>query len=255
MTPALATAEPIVYPEDDGNPMAENTLQFEWIVTIKGGLDAVFAHNDNVFVAGDLLWYPVEGQPKICQAPDTMVVFGRPKGHRSSYLQWEEGGIGPRVVFEVLSPGNRLNEMIRKFQFYEEYRVEEYYVFDPYKIELCGWLCERDRLRSIPVMNGWKSPLLNVRFELADNLRVYGPDGRSFATYVELAELRKQAEREKERAEREKERAEHEKERAEHEKERAERDREAALRHAEEQARLIEKLQAQLKAASINPET
>ncbi|HMZ80299.1 MAG TPA: hypothetical protein PLL06_11415, partial [Acidobacteriota bacterium] len=50
----------IVYPESDGKPMAENTLQYEWIVMIKGGLDAVLP---NDFVAGDLLWYPVEGKP------------------------------------------------------------------------------------------------------------------------------------------------------------------------------------------------
>ena len=97
----------IVYPESDGQPIAENTLQFQWIVTIEGGLDALFINDPNVFVAGDLLWYPVEGEPTIRAAPDSMVVFGRPKGDRGSYSQWEEGGIPPQVVFEILSPGNR----------------------------------------------------------------------------------------------------------------------------------------------------
>src|SRR3954470_18853689 len=91
----------IVYPDTDGKPMAENTLQFEWIATIKGGLDHLFAADPNVFVAGDLFWYPVEGHPEIVTAPDAMVVFGRPKRHRLSYLQWEEGGIPPQVVFEA----------------------------------------------------------------------------------------------------------------------------------------------------------
>jgi hypothetical protein len=50
----------IEYPDDNGEPMAENTLQFKWIVTIKEGLEAVFLHDPNVFVAGDLLWYPVQ---------------------------------------------------------------------------------------------------------------------------------------------------------------------------------------------------
>ena len=49
--------------------MAENTLQFEWIVTIKGGLEAMFRHRADVFVAGDLLWYPVEGKPEIHRRP------------------------------------------------------------------------------------------------------------------------------------------------------------------------------------------
>ena len=73
----------------------------------QGGLDALFRDDPDVFVAGDLLWYPVEGDPKTRIAPDAMVVFGRPKGYRGSYKQWDEGGIAPQVVFEVLSPGNR----------------------------------------------------------------------------------------------------------------------------------------------------
>src|SRR5580658_2972978 len=105
----------VVYPDSDGQPMAENTLQFEWIVTIKGGLDTRFTDDDNVFIAGDLLWYPVEGHPEIRQAPDALVAFGRPKGRRGSYMQWREEGIAPQVVFEVLSPGNRTGEMTNKF--------------------------------------------------------------------------------------------------------------------------------------------
>ena len=60
-----------------------------------------------------------------------MVAFGRPKGYRGSYKQWEEDGIAPQVVFEILSPGNRRDEMVRKFAFYERYGVEEYYIYDP----------------------------------------------------------------------------------------------------------------------------
>lgn len=82
-----------------------------------------------MFVAGDLLWYPQPGDNKIRQAPDTMAVFGGPKGDRSSYQQWEEGNIPPQVVFEILSPGNPLKEMARKFKFYEQYGVEEYYIY------------------------------------------------------------------------------------------------------------------------------
>ncbi|MFN3316640.1 MAG: hypothetical protein ACK40K_07495, partial [Raineya sp.] len=61
--------EVIVYPDSDGELMADNTKQFNWIVLIKEGLEALFAHRQDVFVAGDLLWYPVEGNPKIRKAP------------------------------------------------------------------------------------------------------------------------------------------------------------------------------------------
>jgi Uma2 family endonuclease len=86
---------PIIYPESDGQPLADNTLQFRWIVTLHGNPAALFTNRDDVFVAGDLLWYPVEGEPKIRRAPDVMVAFGRPKGERGSYLQWQEANIAP----------------------------------------------------------------------------------------------------------------------------------------------------------------
>jgi Uma2 family endonuclease len=122
---SVSTSQKIIYPDSDGQPMADNTKQFRWIVLIKENLELLFADNPDVFVAGDLLWYPVEGHPEIRVAPDAMVVFGRPKGDRGSYRQWEEDNIPPQVVFEILSPGNRVKEMTRKLQFYERYGVEE----------------------------------------------------------------------------------------------------------------------------------
>jgi Uma2 family endonuclease len=198
-TPSVPPRMP-VYPESDGQPMAENTKQFEYITTIKGGLEAQYRADPNVFVAGDLLWYPVEGSPNIRIAPDIMVAFGRPKGHRGSYLQWKEGGIPPQVVFEIWSPGNRIGEMTRKFDFFQRYEVEEYYLFDPETAELIGWLRNGDRLEEIADMNAWVSPRLKVRFEVMHGeLQLFGPDNRKFASYVELVEQR---EIERQRAER-----------------------------------------------------
>jgi Uma2 family endonuclease len=199
-----ADARPkVVYPDCDGEPMSDNTLQFRWIVTIKEGLEAIFRDRPDVFVAGDLLWYPVEGENTIRSAPDAMVVFGRPKGYRGSYRQFEEEGIAPQVVFEVLSPGNRTGKMIKKFQFYEHHGVEEYYVYDPDDPELSGWLRRGDRLEEIAEVNGWVSPRLGVRFDMSGpELVIYGPDGRPLLTYVELAEERDAAERGRAEAER-----------------------------------------------------
>ena len=159
----------VIYPDSDGKPMAENTLQYRWIVTIKEGIDRVYRPDPNVFVAGDLLWYPVEGDPKIRMAPDTLVAFGRPKGDRGSYIQFREGGIAPQVVFEVLSPGNRPKEMTEKFQFYQKYEVEEYYIYDPDRIKLTGYLRKGGKLTAILKMDGWVSPRLGVRFRHVRN--------------------------------------------------------------------------------------
>ena len=185
--------QPLIYPESDGQPMAENTKQFRWIVTIKEGLEWLFKNDPNVFVAGDLLWYPVEGNNVTRAAPDAMVAFGRPKGDRGSYQQWKEGNIAPQVVFEVRSLGNTQTEMDKKLVFYDRHGVEEYYLYDPDKGDLSGWLRTDERLDVIEPISGWVSPRLGVRFEISGiELELYRPDGEQFATYLELAALREQ---------------------------------------------------------------
>ena len=231
----------VVYPDSDGEPIAENTLQFDWIVTLKGSLDALFRADPDVFVAGDLLWYPVEGRPDIRVAPDAMVAFGRPKGYRGSYLQWREGGVSPQVVFEVLSPGNRAGEMARKHAFYERHGVEEYYVYDPDRVTFLGYVRDAGgSLAPVAVPDGHVSPRLGVRFELAEQLVLHTPDGGRFHTYMEVFESN---EAERGRADAQSDRAEAERGRAE-----AERVRGDALHHANEA------LRAKLRAAGIDPD-
>ncbi|WP_353929303.1 Uma2 family endonuclease [Okeanomitos corallinicola TIOX110] len=181
------TKPEIIYPDSDGKTMSDNTKQYQWIVKIKENLEILFAENPDVFIAGDLLWYPVEGSVKTRQSPDVMVVFGRPKGDRGSYKQWLENNIAPQVVFEILSPGNRTKEMAKKMLFYQRYGVEEYYIYNPDTIELTGLIREDEWFTAIEEINNWVSPRLGIRFELtADNLEIYYPDGRKFLTSIEL---------------------------------------------------------------------
>ncbi|MBD2433352.1 MULTISPECIES: Uma2 family endonuclease [Fischerella] len=235
------TAPELVYPESDGKPMADNTKQFRWIVTIKENLEILFASQSDVFIAGDLLWYPVEGNNKLCQAPDIMVVFGRPKADRGSYLQWKENNIAPQVVFEILSPSNTTKEMTNKLLFYQRYGVEEYYIYNPDTLELTGLLRSGDDLEIIEEMNGWVSPRLGVRFVLTpETLEIYRPDGQRFLTPVELDQVR---EKERQRAEQERQRAEQERQQ-----------KEAALQQLEQEQQRYQELLARLREKGIDPE-
>ena len=199
---SLKPVREVVYPDSDGKPMADNTKQFNWIVKIKENLEIMLADNPDVFVAGDLLWYPVEGNNKIRCAPDAMVAFGRPKGDRGSYRTWEEGNIVPQVVFEVLSPGNTKKEMERKLRFYETYGVEEYYEYDPDRVKLKGWIRKDNQLSPIEKMDGWISPVLKICFDMSKKeLEIIRPDGQRFLSPLKQ-EQKHQAElmREKQRA-------------------------------------------------------
>jgi Uma2 family endonuclease len=202
----VTTAE-IIYPSSDGQPMAESTTQYKLIVKIQAGCESLFKNDPNVFVAADLLWYPVEGRPDISQAPDTMVIFGRPKGDRPSYIQFQEDNIAPQVTFEIRSHNDRQTKMNKKLSFYQRHGVEEYYLYDPERNELEGWQRIEGNLEVVEPMEGWISPRLGVRFELGeDGLEIYRPDGQRFLSYAELEEQgelnRQRAEQESQRAER-----------------------------------------------------
>ncbi|CAN2042873.1 putative restriction endonuclease domain-containing protein [Candidatus Magnetomoraceae bacterium gMMP-15] len=251
----------IIYPDSDGKPMSDNTKQFRWIVKIKEGLEILFADRPDVFVAGDLLWYPVEGDNKIRVAPDAMVVFGRPKGDRGSYRQWVEDDISPQVVFEVLSPGNTKKEMKKKLAFYDKYLVEEYYIYDPDNITFEGWIrLKDDKLHPIKNIQSWVSPRLKIRFELNDKkLSIFRPDGQKFLTPLEQKqqadEVESQLKLEKQRATQQKQRADKEKKRADQvksqlklEKQRAAKEKQRADQ-AENQAKM---LAAKLKELGIS---
>lgn len=231
----VALDREIVYPDSDGQPMADNTKQFRWIVLIKENLEYLFVENEAVFVAGDLLWYPIEGRPDIRVAPDVLVAFGRPKGDRGSYRQWQEGNVAPQVVFEILSPGNTTKEMSRKLLFYNHYGVEEYYIYDPDSNELTGLERRQGELTPIEEIDNWISPRLGIRFELTpDNLNLYDAQDNLFLSPVEL---RQKVELESKRADQEAQRAEQEANRAEQEKSRGDR------------------LAAKLKSLGIDPES
>jgi Uma2 family endonuclease len=187
----------IVYPESDGKPMADNTKQFRWITVLYGNIAALFRLHPDVFVSGNQFWYPVEGHLELNVAPDVYVVFGRPKGDRPSYKQWEEGNVPMTVVFEVLSPSNGVMEGIDKHSFYEDYGVEEYYIYDPDSNRLSVYLRQGDMLRRVRQVQGFISPRLGIRFELSGSeLVVFTPSGRPFLTFEELEAERQRLEAE-----------------------------------------------------------
>lgn len=196
-----------LYPDSDGQPMADNTEQYQWIVRLVSNL-RILLKDQTAFVAGDLLWYPIEANeeeaPPLSQAPDVMVVLGRPPGYRGSYKQWEEEGIPPQVVFEIISPSNSVAKFVKKQSFYARYGVLEMYFYDPEEHEFWGLVRETREasFHLITLLNlPWVSPVLGIRFELfEDGLSVFYPSGEIFKDPEELGAERDAAREERDRA-------------------------------------------------------
>ena len=177
---------PVVYPDSDGKPMSDNTLQWDTIAYVVQALRGWFLARLDVFVAGDLLWYYEEGNPKARVAPDGLIAFGRPPGYRGSYMQWVEGGVCPQVVFEVLSPKNTAAEMQRNFALCARLGCLEYYLIDPYEKALVGFERTDDGLTFISDAVGRHSPMLGLVLSFDDAMfRFVDPQGDVLISGIE----------------------------------------------------------------------
>ena len=123
--------EPILYPESDGKPMADNEAQLFlmllMIAHLRHKFEAAGHHS-----GGNMFWYPVEGDPRTVQAPDVFVAFDRPQlPLRRSWKQWEEDDRALAFAVEIVSDSNTRREIERKRAWYERFGVQELVVLDP----------------------------------------------------------------------------------------------------------------------------
>jgi Uma2 family endonuclease len=247
MSTVRASSSEVVYPDSDGEPMSDNTLQWDTIAYLVHALRHWFKDRADVFVAGDLLWYYREGDPKKRIAPDGLVAFGRPAGYRGSYKQWEEGGVAPHVVFEVLSPNNTAGEMMRKYALYAELGCLEYYLIDPDNPSISGFVRRDNQPEYIEDAIGFRSPQLGLRMVFEQGLFAFLTTAdNKIPTMLEAAN---RAQVEQERADGEKARADGEKARADDEKARAD-DEEA---RADAAVAAVERLRQRMLELGIDP--
>jgi len=236
----------ILYPIDNGEPLANDTEHLKWITFVKNGLEDWFGDRQDVFVAADLLWYPIEGRPDISKAPDVMVVLDHPAGERDSFKQWEENGRPPNVVFEFMSKSNTADEMFEKQDFYSGMGCDEFFLYDYRRGKFRAFLRDGDRglvqKPSAPDTT-WASPLLGMRFGLDENGRLWvrRPDGKLMETQRQIAA----------RAEKASQRAEEATQRAEEAHQRAE----EAIQRAEAEAQRAGQLAAKLRALGVDPDS
>lgn len=181
----------IVYPVDNGEPLSNDTEHLNWISFIKHGLEDWFENRDDVFIAADLLWYPVEGRPDISKAPDVMVVLNHPAGPRDSYKQWQENNRPPNVVFEFISKSNTADEMMDKLDFYSEMGCDEFIIYDYRrgKFSLFHRRAGDGLSKKAAEPDGtWKSAVLGMVFGLDEQGKLWArrPDGKRVETHREI---------------------------------------------------------------------
>ncbi len=127
---AVAWPAEVEYPDSDGLPMAENTVQCRAIREAMGALEHHYKPGREVGMASDLMLYYREGDPATYVAPDVMVSFGVRMLGLPNYKLWEVGK-PPEFVLEVSSQSSRELDRTKKVELYAGLGVREYFVFDP----------------------------------------------------------------------------------------------------------------------------
>ena len=180
MPEKIHIAPTLVYPESDGEPMAETPKHQQVMIDCMDILRNHFRRFADVYIAGNMLLYYEEGNPRKSVSPDVFMVRGLSKKELRTYKTWEQP---PTLdfVLEVASPSTYAKDFNEKKAIYEQIlRVKEYCIYDPYhEIDpsFVGFRLVGDAYEEIAFVEG-RLPCETLGLELGERdgvLRLYDP--------------------------------------------------------------------------------
>ena len=180
MREKIRAAPTLVYPESDGEPMAETPKHLQAMTDCMDVLRSHFRRFTDVYIGGNMMMYYEEGNPRKSISPDVFMVRGLSKKEIRTYKTWEQP---PTLdfVLEVASPSTYTRDFNEKMEIYAKIlRVKAYCIYDPYhEIDpyFVGFRLVGETYEEIPFVNG-RIPLEVLGLELGEHegaLRLYDP--------------------------------------------------------------------------------
>lgn len=170
----------ILYPEDDGKPMAASDLHRNQLIRTLHVIEAYYASDPTVYVSGDLFIYYEEGVPTQSISPDVMVSFGVGMKQRRTYKVWEEGKT-PEFVMEFSSKNTFEKDLTEKIEIYASLSIQNYFLYDAEDLylpsQLMGYELVDGNYVDLPQSNnGIHATSIGLNFQVLDEgLGVYNP--------------------------------------------------------------------------------
>ena len=180
MQEKIRAAPTLVYPESDGEPMAETPKHQQVMIDSMDVLRSHFRGIPDVYIAGNMFLYYEEGNPRKSVSPDVFMVRGLSKKELRTYKTWEQP---PTLdfVLEVASPSTYARDFNEKMEIYAKIlQVKAYCIYDPYhEIDpyFVGFRLVGESYEEIPFVNG-RIPFEVLGLELGEHegvLRLYDP--------------------------------------------------------------------------------
>ena len=180
MPEKIRAAPTLVYPESDGEPMAETPKHQQVMIDCMDIIRSHFRGLADVYIGGNMMLYYEEGNPRKSISPDVFMVRGVSKQELRTYKTWEQQ---PTLdfVLEVASPSTYTRDFNEKMEIYAKIlRVKEYCIYDPYhEIDpyFVGFRLVGQAYEEIPFVNE-RIPSEVLGLELGEHngvLRLYDP--------------------------------------------------------------------------------
>ena len=132
MQEKIHAAPTLVYPESDGEPMAETPKHQQVMIDCMDIMRSHFRGLADVYIGGNMMLYYEEGNPRKSISPDVFMVRGVSKQEFRTYKTWEQQ---PTLdfVLEVASPSTYTRDFNEKMEIYAKIlKVKAYCIYDPY---------------------------------------------------------------------------------------------------------------------------
>ena len=176
----IGAAPTLVYPESDGEPMAETGRHVRALLDMIDMIDWHFRDTPDVHVSGNMFLYYEEGNPRKVISPDVFMVRGVGKKELRTYKTWEQQPYLDFVI-EFASPSTFTRDFAEKKEIYEQIlQVKEYYIYDPYheiQPSFIGFRLVEGSYEEIAFVEG-RLPSETLGLELGERdgaLRLYDP--------------------------------------------------------------------------------
>jgi hypothetical protein len=126
----------------------------------------------DAFISSDLSWYPVKNDPQICIAPDLWIDLGGMSPPITALTptltqkkEPTEYYFGTQIIFDIISTENHNSQFLaHKLLFYQQFGVQEYYLYDLLEAIWYGYHGKEGLLQPIVPLANWVSPRLRVQF-------------------------------------------------------------------------------------------
>ncbi len=180
MQEKIRAAPTLVYPESDGEPMAETPKHQQVMIDCMDIMRSHFRKLADVYIGGNMMMYYEEGNPRKSISPDVFMVRGLSKKELRTYKTWEQPSTLD-FVLEVASPSTYTRDFNEKMEIYAKIlKVKAYCIYDPYhEIDpyFVGFRLVGEAYEEIPLVNG-RIPFEVLGLELGEHegvLRLYDP--------------------------------------------------------------------------------